>query len=119
VLYDAETKIETLHSSVLRVVSAAQLSSWEWQWTLDSVTVDWDNYFINTLHHEKKWLESVVTVPDVDESYDDQGYSRGIQAIPNVQGRYLLNIEMKLYVVNVKAGQGSVSFQYKNTRSDK
>ncbi|XP_046571088.1 LOW QUALITY PROTEIN: uncharacterized protein LOC124279320 [Haliotis rubra] len=85
-IHDGESQVETTPNTVLRAMSAAEISSWQWQWTSDSVTIDWNHRYINTLHHRNKWLERVLPVPNIDEEYDDQGYSRGVDQIPNVQG---------------------------------
>lgn len=86
VISDEESKVETTTNSVLRVTSAAEASSWEWQWTSDSVNIDWENRYINTLHHGNKWLEAAIPVSNVDTVYDDNDFSRGVKHVPNVQG---------------------------------
>ncbi|XP_067682774.1 uncharacterized protein [Haliotis asinina] len=85
-IFDVESKVETVPNTVLRATSAAQPASWEWQWTSDSVTIHWDNHYINTLHHSNKWLEAAVPVSNVEAVYDDNGFSRGVKPVPNVQG---------------------------------
>ncbi|XP_046575805.1 uncharacterized protein LOC124283822 [Haliotis rubra] len=85
-IHDGESHVGTKPNTVLRATSAAEISSWEWQWTSDSVTIDWNHRYINTLHHSNNWLERVLPVPNIDVKYDDQGYSRGVDQIPNVQG---------------------------------
>ncbi|XP_071079258.1 uncharacterized protein [Haliotis cracherodii] len=86
IIYDGESKVETTPNTVLRVTSAAEISSWDWQWTSDSVNIDWNHRYINTLHYQNRWLERVLPVSNVDEEYDDQGYSRGVDKIPSLQG---------------------------------
>ncbi|XP_046571085.1 uncharacterized protein LOC124279317 [Haliotis rubra] len=100
-IHDGESQVETTPNTVLRATSAAEISSWEWQWTSDSVTIDWNHRYINTLHHRNKWLERVLSVPNIDEEYDDQGYSRGVDQIPNVQGIVALKYA---YEVDHKGG---------------
>ncbi|XP_067680773.1 uncharacterized protein [Haliotis asinina] len=85
-IYDGESQVETTPNTMLRATSAAVMTSWEWQWTSDSVTIDWNHRYINTLHHSNRWLERVLPVPNIDMEYDDQGYSRGVAHIPNTQG---------------------------------
>ncbi|XP_046345841.2 uncharacterized protein LOC124126446 [Haliotis rufescens] len=85
VISDEESKVETTANSVLRVTSAAEASSWEWQWTSDTVNIDWENHYINTLHHGNKWLEAAIPVSNVDTVYDDNDFSRGVKHVPNVQ----------------------------------
>ncbi|XP_046362872.2 uncharacterized protein LOC124139656 [Haliotis rufescens] len=84
-IYDGTSSVTTQANKKLRVTTAASATS-EWQTTSSAVTVDWTNRYINTVHHNKKWLQSVAPLADIGSGYDDKEGSRGVDEVRNVQG---------------------------------
>ncbi|XP_046557198.1 uncharacterized protein LOC124266448 isoform X2 [Haliotis rubra] len=84
-IYDGTSTVTTQAKTSLSVTTASSATS-EWQSTSPSVTVDWTNRYINTVHHNNKWLLGVASVGDISSDYDDIEGDRSVAAIINVQG---------------------------------
>ncbi|XP_046581226.1 uncharacterized protein LOC124288741 [Haliotis rubra] len=85
VVYDGTSTVTTRANKKLRVMTASAAAS-AWQTTSSAVTVDWTNRYINTVHHNNKWLLGVASLGDISSDYDDNEGSRGIGEVRNVQG---------------------------------
>ncbi|XP_046562882.1 uncharacterized protein LOC124271765 [Haliotis rubra] len=84
-VYDGTSNVTTQANTSLRVTTAASATS-EWQTTSSSVTVDWTNRYINTVHRNNKWLLGVASLGNISLDYDDNEGDRSVSAINNVQG---------------------------------
>ncbi|XP_046557203.1 uncharacterized protein LOC124266453 [Haliotis rubra] len=84
-IYDGTSSVTTQANTSLRVTTTSSATS-EWQTTSSSVTVDWTIRYINTVHHNNKWLHGVASVGDISSDYDDREGDRSVAAINNVQG---------------------------------
>ncbi|KAK7500608.1 hypothetical protein BaRGS_00008183, partial [Batillaria attramentaria] len=84
-LYDATSEVTTT-SSVLRVTSAAEAASWEWQQTEGDVTVTWTERYTNLFHHNNHLLAAVASEAGVETLYDDSDGTRTTSAIANTLG---------------------------------
>ncbi|XP_046572318.1 uncharacterized protein LOC124280399 isoform X5 [Haliotis rubra] len=85
VIYDGTSTVTTLVNTSLRVTTASPATS-AWQTTSSSVTVDWTNRYINTVHHNNKWLFGVASLGDISSDYDDNDGSRDTGEVRNAQG---------------------------------
>ncbi|XP_046581225.1 uncharacterized protein LOC124288740 [Haliotis rubra] len=83
-VYDGTSTVTAQANKKLRVMTAASASAW--QTTSSAVTVDWTNRYINTVHHNNKWLLGVASHGNISSDYDDNEGSRGIGEVRNVQG---------------------------------
>ncbi|XP_046543949.1 uncharacterized protein LOC124254116 [Haliotis rubra] len=83
-MYDGTSAVTVQANKQLRVTTASSATS-EWQTTSSAVTVDWTNRFINTVHHNNKWLQRVASVAGLGSDYDDNEGDRRVSAISNVQ----------------------------------
>ncbi|XP_055958832.1 uncharacterized protein LOC126829498 [Patella vulgata] len=86
VIFDDSSSVTTTQGSVLRATSALSSTNYKWQTNLNSVTISWTNRFINTVHHNGRFLAAVKSEPGVESQYDDNDGSRTTQAVDNVQG---------------------------------
>ncbi|XP_055958814.1 uncharacterized protein LOC130014035 [Patella vulgata] len=86
VIFDDTSAVTTTSGSVLRVTTALSTTNYKWQTNLNSVTISWTNRYINTIHHNGRFLAAVRSEPGVESQYDDNYGSRTTQAISNVQG---------------------------------
>ncbi|XP_071084119.1 uncharacterized protein [Haliotis cracherodii] len=104
-LYDGTSTVTTQSHKELRVTTASSATS-EWQTTSSALTVDWTNRYINTVHHNNKWLQGVASLAGVGSDFDDNEGDRRVAAINNVQGvtRFLSS-----YKVDHKGGSSIVS----------
>ncbi|XP_071087257.1 uncharacterized protein [Haliotis cracherodii] len=84
-IYDGKSTVTTQDKKELRVTTASAATS-EWQTTSSAVTVDWTNRYINTVHHNNKWLHGVASSGGVGSDYDDNEGDRSVAATKNVQG---------------------------------
>ncbi|KAH3717275.1 hypothetical protein DPMN_060057 [Dreissena polymorpha] len=103
-LYDNVSSVTTNPLSVhgLHATSAAKETGYRWQMETKSVKLNWTDYFVNKVHHEKKFLNKIKKFPTlfddlesigirnvkkfVFDSYDDTEGNRTMDAIPNVNG---------------------------------
>ncbi|XP_046572274.1 uncharacterized protein LOC124280399 isoform X2 [Haliotis rubra] len=94
-IYDGTSSVTTQANTSLRVTTASSATS-VWQTTSSSVTADWTNRYINTVHHNNKWLHGVASVGDISSDYDDKEGDRSVAAINNVQGvtRFLTSYKL-------------------------
>ncbi|XP_046552072.1 uncharacterized protein LOC124261759 [Haliotis rubra] len=83
-IYDGTSSVTTQANTSLRVTTASSATS-EWQTTSPSVTVDWTNRYINTVHHNNKWLLGVASLGDIGSGYDDNDGSRDTGDVRNPQ----------------------------------
>ncbi|XP_067663298.1 uncharacterized protein [Haliotis asinina] len=84
-MHDRTSTVTTQANTSLRVITASSATA-KWQTTSSAVTVDWTNRYINTVHHNNKWLLGVASFGDMGSDYDDNEGDRTIAAINNVQG---------------------------------
>ncbi|XP_046562886.1 uncharacterized protein LOC124271770 [Haliotis rubra] len=84
-IYDGTSTVTTRANTSLRVTTASSATS-KWQSTSSSVTVDWTNRYINTVHLNNKWLLGVASLGYISSGYDDKEGDRSVAAINNVQG---------------------------------
>ena len=88
-LYDP-TSVITKHdlpSSPLRVTSAAEVTSWQWQQTEGEVRVTWTSRYTNAFHHSNHLLLVVAPITGNSSDYDDNEGVRTVGAINNVLGQ--------------------------------
>ncbi|KAH3716928.1 uncharacterized protein LOC127855528 [Dreissena polymorpha] len=103
-LYDNVSSVTTnpLSAHGLHATSGAKETGYRWQMETKSVKLNWTDYFVNKVHHEKKFLNKIKKFPTlfddlesigirnvkkfVFDSYDDTEGNRTMDAIPNVNG---------------------------------
>ena len=82
-------------TSPLRVTSAAEVTSWQWQQTEGEVRVTWTGRYTNSFHHSNHLLLAVAPEAGVSDDYDDNEGVRSVAAIDNDLG--LLNTFFLLF----------------------
>ncbi|XP_052223457.1 uncharacterized protein LOC127839217 isoform X2 [Dreissena polymorpha] len=124
-LYDNVSSVTTNPLSVhgLHATSAAPETGYRWQTETKSIKLDWKDYFVNKVHHEKKFLNKIKKFPTlfddleligirnvkkfVFDSYDDTEGLRTMDAIPNVNGITRFQYG---YVVNQSSAQAPTAW---------
>ena len=74
-------------ASPLRVMSAAEVTSWHWQQTEGDVRVTWTGRYSNEFHYNNRLLDAVAAEHGVDSDYDDYEGDRSVAAIHNILGK--------------------------------
>ncbi|XP_025086756.1 uncharacterized protein LOC112559635 [Pomacea canaliculata] len=85
-LYDSSSQISVTASSVLRVTSAAQVTSFTWQHSEGDVTLSWVERYTNVFHNNHNLLAAVASESGVESAYDDSEGNRTVAAIQNTLG---------------------------------
>ncbi|XP_025086754.1 uncharacterized protein LOC112559633 [Pomacea canaliculata] len=85
-LYDSSSQISIIASSVLRVTSAAQVTSFTWQHSEGDVTLSWVERYTNVFHYTYNLLAAVASESGVESAYDDSEGNRTVAAIQNTLG---------------------------------
>ncbi|ESO88604.1 hypothetical protein LOTGIDRAFT_165388 [Lottia gigantea] len=85
-IFDDNSQVSTVHDTNLKTTSASPSTNYVWQHNHGPVTIDWENRYINTKHHNGKYLAGIQDYNGLDPEYDDHYGTRTTQPINNVQG---------------------------------
>ncbi|ESO88616.1 hypothetical protein LOTGIDRAFT_234474 [Lottia gigantea] len=85
-IFDDNSRVSTVHDTNLKSTSASPSTNYLWQQNHGPVTIDWENRYINTKHHNGKYLAGIQDYHGLDPEYDDNNGKRTSRPIDNVQG---------------------------------
>ncbi|ESO88609.1 hypothetical protein LOTGIDRAFT_165393 [Lottia gigantea] len=85
-VFDDSSNITTTHTSQFLATTALPSTNYVWQQNHGPVTIDWEKRYINTKHHNGKYLAGVGQYHDVSSEYDDNNGTRTVEPVDNVLG---------------------------------
>ncbi|ESO83749.1 hypothetical protein LOTGIDRAFT_168990 [Lottia gigantea] len=100
-IFDDSSNITTTHNSQFLATTALPSTNYVWQQNHGPVTIDWENRYINTKHHNGKYLAGVEQYHDVSSEYDDNNGTRTVEPVDNVLGIVLYKT---YYGIDVQGG---------------
>ncbi|ESO88603.1 hypothetical protein LOTGIDRAFT_234473 [Lottia gigantea] len=84
-IFEDKNHVSTVQNTNLTPTSALPSTNYTWQQKHGPVTIDWENRYVNTKHHNGKYLAGIQDYHGLVSEYDDHYGTRTTKPIDNFQ----------------------------------